>query len=286
MRSFLDLFRTRFPSKDNGGNPNDTSDKLVFDNPVFFKMVKSYLDLGRSARIPVKGDSMIPLIMDKDHITLSPLGSRQLSVFDIVLYEPLPDVHLISRIVDFTDEGHMVLMSDALPSRDVVETSTVRAVVTRVETAGHREYLLDTPEQKTWASDWYGKRNGLQKLLRKTRQEDIVKLFPFCGMPGKDNPRKEYDPSTMYYISGAYFEYKNGENLTIVRDGEIVDLSRMCNFNNTAHYLWEKLNNQWFNAKIMAELLVQEYEIPYSLAFSDSEALLRSWLEMGLIDNE
>ena len=62
-----------------------------------------------------------------------------------------------------------------------------------------------------------------------------------------------------------------------------VNFSKLVSLNETAAFLWEKLEGKEFTAQDMADLLVGEYDVTMDVALPDSEKLLASWTQMGLV---
>ncbi len=61
-----------------------------------------------------------------------------------------------------------------------------------------------------------------------------------------------------------------------------VDFNKMISLNETAAYLWEAVAGKEFDAKMLAELLTERYEVDYETAFRDSEAIMAKWVEAGI----
>lgn len=83
------------------------------------------------------------------------------------------------------------------------------------------------------------------------------------------------------------FELQNvcGEYLIISAGEENVDFSKIISLNESAAYLWEHLQAlQSFDVDNMVELLMQEYDVEPSIAREDCEAMLKRWLEVGLVE--
>ena len=63
-----------------------------------------------------------------------------------------------------------------------------------------------------------------------------------------------------------------------------VNFSKLISLNETAAYLWKEVEGKEFDAKTLADLLVDRYEVTEEVALKDSEALLEKWTEMGLVE--
>lgn len=65
---------------------------------------------------------------------------------------------------------------------------------------------------------------------------------------------------------------------------EQVNLSKLISLNDTAAYLWKEVQDKDFDAQTLKGLLLDRYEVEEDVALRDSEALLASWNEMGLLE--
>ena len=75
-----------------------------------------------------------------------------------------------------------------------------------------------------------------------------------------------------------------GENI-IVADGiDNIDFSRIISMNESAAYLWQKIQGEDFDADRMVSLLLDEYDIDETTARTDVEALIVKWRDAGLIE--
>lgn len=75
-----------------------------------------------------------------------------------------------------------------------------------------------------------------------------------------------------------------GENI-IVADGiENIDFSRVISMNESAAYLWSKVQGSEFDADKLLGLLLEEYEIDEDAARKDVEQLIVKWKEAEIIE--
>ena len=65
---------------------------------------------------------------------------------------------------------------------------------------------------------------------------------------------------------------------------ERVNFNKIINLNATAAYLWESVQDKEFTAETLADLLIDRYEVDRETALKDSETLVQSWTEAGLIE--
>ena len=71
---------------------------------------------------------------------------------------------------------------------------------------------------------------------------------------------------------------------TIIGEGvNQVNFNKLITLNPTAVFLWKSVENKEFDAVLLAELLVKEYEIDETLAMRDANAIIEQWTEVGLV---
>ena len=82
------------------------------------------------------------------------------------------------------------------------------------------------------------------------------------------------------------FELRNvcGEHVVIATGIENVDFSKMISLNESAAYLWKAVEEKEFDARLLADLLQQEYEVDAATAFADAEKTMASWRECGIAE--
>lgn len=65
---------------------------------------------------------------------------------------------------------------------------------------------------------------------------------------------------------------------------ERVNFNKIITLNATAAYLWEAVQDKDFTADSLADLLMDRYEVDKETALKDSETLVKSWTEAGLVE--
>ena len=75
-----------------------------------------------------------------------------------------------------------------------------------------------------------------------------------------------------------------GENIIVAEGIENIDFSRIITMNESAAYLWNKIEGLDFDAKTLCNLLQEEYEIDEATALKDAETLIHQWMEAGIIE--
>ena len=75
-----------------------------------------------------------------------------------------------------------------------------------------------------------------------------------------------------------------GENIIVAEGIENVDFSRIISMNETSAYLWKNIQGTSFDTNTLVDLLLKEYEVDEATARRDAEALVKTWLEAGIIE--
>ncbi len=63
-----------------------------------------------------------------------------------------------------------------------------------------------------------------------------------------------------------------------------INYNKIISLNASAAFLWERVEGKEFSLETLAELLVGEYEIDKERALKDSEAIAKSWIEAGIVE--
>lgn len=75
-----------------------------------------------------------------------------------------------------------------------------------------------------------------------------------------------------------------GEHIIVAYGRENIDFNKVISLNESATYLWKNIVDKDFDAKTLAELLQQEYEVDTETALRDAQALLEDWTKVGLTE--
>lgn len=75
-----------------------------------------------------------------------------------------------------------------------------------------------------------------------------------------------------------------GENIIVAEGIANIDFSRIISLNESAAYLWNKVQDTEFTNDTLVKLLLEEYEIDEATASCDVEALTKKWFEAGIIE--
>ena len=75
-----------------------------------------------------------------------------------------------------------------------------------------------------------------------------------------------------------------GENIIVAEGIENIDFSRIISMNDSAAYLWQKIQGTTFDADQLTNLLMEEYEVDEPTAKADVNTLIEKWLEAEIIE--
>lgn len=75
------------------------------------------------------------------------------------------------------------------------------------------------------------------------------------------------------------------EKVVVAEGLENINFNKMLALNDSAALLWEAAVGRDFTPEELADVLVREYEIDRQMALDDTEALLQSWKESGVIED-
>ena len=75
-----------------------------------------------------------------------------------------------------------------------------------------------------------------------------------------------------------------GDKAVIAEGAKVVDFGKMIMMNDTAAWLWEKCTELGdFTPEQLAEALCEAYQVEPSKALADTNRILDTWKELGLI---
>lgn len=75
-----------------------------------------------------------------------------------------------------------------------------------------------------------------------------------------------------------------GEHIIMGEGRENIDYSNIISLNETAAYLWDKVEGKDFTPEDLAALLEEEYEVDHDTALADSKKLADEWLKVGIVE--
>lgn len=74
-----------------------------------------------------------------------------------------------------------------------------------------------------------------------------------------------------------------GDHVVLGEGLSQVDFNCLLSLNDTAAYLWERVQGKDFTKGDLADLLVEKYGISREQAISDSESIANTWIEQGVL---
>lgn len=88
----------------------------------------------------------------------------------------------------------------------------------------------------------------------------------------------------MKVVKGFRLRKLVGEYIVVPESTELINFNKMLVLNESAAYLWEKVQHlDEFSVDTLADLLVENYEIDRNTALKDSEVIADKWLEEGIV---
>ncbi len=88
----------------------------------------------------------------------------------------------------------------------------------------------------------------------------------------------------MKIIDGFKLRSVAGEMVVSGEGVAQINFNKLIALNETAAYVWQAVESKEFDAQMMADLLVTEYEIEGDVALRDAQALLDKWVECGVVE--
>jgi hypothetical protein len=75
-----------------------------------------------------------------------------------------------------------------------------------------------------------------------------------------------------------------GENIVAGEGLQHINFNKLLSLNESAAFLWQELVGKDFTVEDMAKLLIERYGIDEQLALTDSEKLMNTWVEIGVVE--
>lgn len=63
-----------------------------------------------------------------------------------------------------------------------------------------------------------------------------------------------------------------------------VNFNKLISLNTSAAYLWKEVEGKQFDEQVLANLLMSEYDVSEEEAINDATDVIKSWLEVGIIE--
>lgn len=74
------------------------------------------------------------------------------------------------------------------------------------------------------------------------------------------------------------------ENVIVAEGIENIDFSKIISMNESAAYLWQKVEGTDFTTNDLTRLLLDEYEVDEPTAQKDVQTVAQQWLDAGIIE--
>lgn len=87
----------------------------------------------------------------------------------------------------------------------------------------------------------------------------------------------------MKIVDGFKLREVCGEFVVVPEGSKLVNFNKMLSLNGSAAFLWKAVEGKEFDVQMLADLLVDEYEIDSALALSDAGKILDKWVEIGVV---
>lgn len=75
-----------------------------------------------------------------------------------------------------------------------------------------------------------------------------------------------------------------GQNVISGEGTKNVNYSKLVSLNDSAAYLFKAVGREDFDAELLADLLLEEYEVDRETALRDAEKLCAEWKEIGIAE--
>lgn len=87
----------------------------------------------------------------------------------------------------------------------------------------------------------------------------------------------------MKIVDGFKLREVCGEFVVVPEGSKLVNFNKMLSLNGSAAFLWKAVEGKDFDVQMLADLLVNEYEIDSAIALSDAGKILDKWVEIGVV---
>ncbi len=75
-----------------------------------------------------------------------------------------------------------------------------------------------------------------------------------------------------------------GEYIIVAEGKENIDFCNIISMNESSAYLWKQVQNKEFDADTLTELLTAEYDVDKGTAMHDVKALIKQWVDAGIVE--
>lgn len=109
------------------------------------------------------------------------------------------------------------------------------------------------------------------------RMEEILRVVDFLPLKKNDNNNRHL----VKLKDGIEVRCINGEYIVI--DKGNTNLDKTISLNNTAFFLFQKVQGIYFDFITLANYLQEEYEVSRSQAEVDAQCLIKDWIKIGIV---
>ena len=75
-----------------------------------------------------------------------------------------------------------------------------------------------------------------------------------------------------------------GENIIVAEGNVNIDFTNILSLNESAAYLWQRIDDEHFDIDTLTQWLMEEYEVDIDTARQDVIAMVDKWLELNIIE--
>lgn len=84
---------------------------------------------------------------------------------------------------------------------------------------------------------------------------------------------------------GFYLRNVLGENVIVAEGVENIDFSKIISMNESAAFLWQQVGDEPFTIADLVGYFCGEYDVDEQTAETDAKALVRQWLDAGIVED-
>ena len=111
----------------------------------------------------------------------------------------------------------------------------------------------------------------------------IVSLVVVASVARKMEENNKID--NMRIKNGFELRDVCGEHIIIAHGVENIDFTKVITLNESAAFIWKKVEGKSFTEDGVVKMLLDEYEVEEAQARADVEQLLASWEKAGLMED-
>lgn len=245
-------------------------------NDIFFPIVISMLNNGKTVIFTSKGKSMRPFIEDGDIILLEKSASYEKG--DIVLAHLPTSQFVLHRIISIS-HSIVTLMGDGNTfGQEHCPLDSLKAICRAKLTPNKDTISLVSNSQKARAELWGSvvfQRDQLLPIFYDSNENEFW-----------DNVFTQYilSKNGILAVRPCYELLDMGDDgILLIKDSSNIDFTQAITLNNSAKFLFGKVYHQTFNIHTLVYELMLEYDVTEQTATNDCIQLLTSWFRLGII---